>query len=166
MPPGIDLALQIALLLTLGVLCQWLAWRMRFPAILPLLLAGLLLGPVFGVLDPDAFLGNLLFPVISLGVAVILFEGSLTLRFSDIRNVTRMIRNLTSVGVVVTWGVMSAATHFIVGLEWKLSLLFGALVSVTGPTVIVPMLRSIQPTVRVANILRWTIVITEFAQGH
>jgi NhaP-type Na+/H+ or K+/H+ antiporter len=130
-------------------------------AILPLLLAGLLLGPVFGVLDPDAFLGNLLFPVISLGVAVILFEGSLTLRFSDIRNVTRIIRNLTSVGVVVTWGVMSTAAHLIVGLEWKLSLLFGALVSVTGPTVIVPMLRSIQPTARVANILRWEGILVD-----
>ncbi len=161
MSPGIDLALQIALLLTLGVLCQWVAWRMRLPAILPLLLAGLLLGPVFGLLDPDEFLGDLLFPVISLGVAVILFEGSLTLRFSDIRNVTRIIRNLTSIGVIMTWGVMSAAAHFIVGLEWKLSLLFGALVSVTGPTVIVPMLRSIQPTVRVANILRWEGILVD-----
>ncbi len=161
MPPGIDLALQIALLLTLGVLCQWLAWRMRLPAILPLLLAGLLLGPVFGLLDPDGFLGDLLFPVVSLGVAIILFEGSLTLRFSDIRNVARIIRNLTSIGVIVTWGVMSIAAHFIVGLEWKLSLLFGALVSVTGPTVIVPMLRSIQPTARVANILRWEGILVD-----
>jgi NhaP-type Na+/H+ or K+/H+ antiporter len=161
MPPGIDLALLIALLLVLGVLCQWLAWRMRLPAILPLLLAGLALGPAFGVLDPDAFLGELLFPVISLGVAVILFEGSLTLRLSDIRNVTRIIRNLTSIGVVITWGVMSAAAHYIVGLEWKLALLFGALVSVTGPTVIVPMLRSIQPTARVANILRWEGILVD-----
>ena len=161
MPPGIDLGLQIALLLTLGVLCQWLAWRMRLPAILPLLLAGLLLGPVFGLLDPDGFLGDLLFPVVSLGVAIILFEGSLTLRFSDIRNVARIIRNLTSIGVIITWGVMSVAAHFIVGLEWKLSLLFGALVSVTGPTVIVPMLRSIQPTARVANILRWEGILVD-----
>lgn len=161
MQPGFDLALQIALLLTLGVLCQWLAWRMRLPAILPLLLVGLLLGPVFGLLDPDEFLGDLLFPVISLGVAIILFEGSLTLRFSDIRNVTRIIRNLTSIGVAITWGVMSLAAHFIVGLEWKLSLLFGALVSVTGPTVIVPMLRSIQPTARVANVLRWEGILVD-----
>jgi len=79
MPHGIDLALQISLLLMLGVLCQWLAWRMRLPAILPLLLVGLLLGPVFGVLNPDDLLGDLLFPVISLGVAIILFEGSLTM---------------------------------------------------------------------------------------
>ena len=151
MPPSIDLALQIALLLTLGVVCQWVAWRMRLPAILPLLLSGLLLGPWLGVLDPDALLGDLLFPVISLGVAIILFEGSLT----------GIIRNLTSVGVAVTWGVMSAAAHFLVGLDWQLSLLFGALVSVTGPTVIMPMLRSIQPTARVANILRWEGILVD-----
>jgi len=156
-----DLALQVSLLLMLGVLCQWLAWRMRLPAILPLLLVGLLLGPVLGLLNPDEFLGELLFPVISLGVAIILFEGSLTLHFNDIRNVKGIIRNLTSIGVLVTWAVMGAAAHYIVGLDWKLSLLFGALVSVTGPTVIVPMLRSIQPTARIANILRWEGILVD-----
>lgn len=161
MTPGVDLALLTALLLTLGVLCQWLAWRLRLPAILPLLLVGLLLGPVLHLLNPDQFLGELLFPLVSLGVAIILFEGSLTLRFSDIRNVQGIIRNLTSVGVLVTWIVMGAAAHYIVGLEWHLSLLFGALVSVTGPTVIVPMLRSIQPTARIANILRWEGILVD-----
>ena len=119
MPPSFDIALQISLLLALGVVCQWLAWRMRLPAILPLLIAGLVLGPWLELFDPDALMGDLLFPFISLGVAIILFEGSLTLRFSDIRHVGRIIRNLTSVGVVVTWGVMGAAAHFIVGLDWE-----------------------------------------------
>jgi NhaP-type Na+/H+ or K+/H+ antiporter len=161
MPPPFDIALQISLLLMLGVFCQWLAWRMRLPAILLLLIAGLVLGPGLELFDPDVLLGDLLFPFISLGVAIILFEGSLTLRFSDIRNVGRIIRNLTSVGVVVTWGVMGAAAHFIVGLDWHLSLLFGALVSVTGPTVISPMLRSIQPTARIANVLRWEGILVD-----
>lgn len=158
---AINISLQIALLLSLGVACQWLAWRMRMPAILPLLLTGLLLGPGLGLLNPDALLGDLLFPSISLGVAIILFEGSLTLRLTDIRTVTRAIRNLTSVGVAVTWGVMSVAARYIVGLDWNLSLLFGALVSVTGPTVIMPMLRSIRPTARVANILRWEGILVD-----
>ena len=161
MQTGIDLALQISLLMSLGVFCQWIAWRMRLPAILPLLICGIVLGPVLGFLRPDQFLGDLLFPVISLGVAVILFEGSLTLKFSEVRNVQRIIRNLTSIGVLVTAAVMATAAHFIVGLEWKLSLLFGALVSVTGPTVIVPMLRSIRPTARVANILRWEGILVD-----
>ncbi|HET6564519.1 MAG TPA: sodium:proton antiporter [Xanthomonadales bacterium] len=151
----------MSLLLGLGVVCQWLAWRMRIAAILPLLLVGLLLGPGMGVLDPDQFLGDLLFPIVSLGVAIILFEGSLTLRFSDIQNVTGIIRNLTSIGVLVTWGVMGAAAHYVVGLSWQLSLLFGALVSVTGPTVIMPMLRSIKPTSRIANILRWEGILVD-----
>jgi len=161
MSPEMNMALQISLLLMLGVLCQWLAWRMRLPAILPLLLVGLLLGPTLNLLDPDAFLGDLLFPVISLGVAIILFEGSMTLHFADIRNLQGIIRNLTSVGVLVTWAVMGSAAHYIVGLDWQLSLLFGALVSVTGPTVIVPMLRSIQPTARIANILRWEGILVD-----
>lgn len=161
MEPVTDIALQIALLLSLGVACQWVAWRMRMPAILPLLLTGLLLGPGLNLLNPDALLGDLLFPTISLGVAIILFEGSLTLRLSDIRSVTRAIRNLTSIGVVVTCGVMSIAAHYIVGFDWNLSLLFGALVSVTGPTVITPMLRSICPTARVAKILRWEGILVD-----
>ena len=158
---NVDLALMIALLLTLGVVCQWLAWRMRLPAILPLLLAGIVLGPVSGLFDPDQFLGELLFPVISLGVAIILFEGSLTLRFSDIRNVKGIILNLTTLGVMVTWGVMAAAAHYFAGLDWSLALLFGALVAVTGPTVIVPMLRSIQPSPRISNILRWEGILVD-----
>ncbi len=158
---NIDLALLIALLLTLGVLCQWVAWRMRLPAILPLLLAGIALGPGFELLSPDQFLGELLFPVISLGVAIILFEGSLTLRFSDIRNVKGIILNLTTIGVLTTWGVMATAAHYLAGLGWPLALLFGALVSVTGPTVIVPMLRSIQPSPRISNILRWEGILVD-----
>ncbi|HKJ18577.1 MAG TPA: sodium:proton antiporter [Xanthomonadales bacterium] len=158
---SIDLALLSALLLTLGVVCQWIAWRMRLPAILPLLLAGIALGPGLGLLDPDQYLGELLFPVVSLGVAIILFEGSLTLRFSDIRNVKGIILNLTTIGVLVTWAVMAAAAHYLAGLSWELSLLFGALMTVTGPTVIMPMLRSIRPSARVANILRWEGILVD-----
>ena len=156
-----DTALQIAALLSIGAGCQWLAWRMRLPAILPLLLVGLLLGPGLGMLNPDEFLGDLLFPFVSLGVAIILFEGSLTLRFSDIGTVTRVIRNLTSIGVLVTWGIMGLAAHQIAGLDWPLAMLFGALVTVTGPTVIMPMLRSIRPTARIANILRWEGILVD-----
>ena len=117
MPPVIDIALQIALLLSLGLACQWLAWRMRLPAILPLLLTGILLGPGLNLIDPDALMGDLLFPAISLGVAIVLFEGSLTLRLSEIRNLTRAVRNLTSIGVAVTCGVMSVAAHYIMGFD-------------------------------------------------
>ena len=156
-----DIALQIAGLIGLGAFCQWLAWRMRLPAILPLLLVGLLLGPGFGLLDPDAVLGELLFPFVSLGVAIILFEGSLTLRFSDIRNVSGIIRNLTSIGVLVTWAVMTLAAYEFANLDWPIAALFGALMTVTGPTVIMPLLRSIRATERISNILRWEGILVD-----
>lgn len=150
-----------AALIGVGALCNWLAWRVNLPAILFLLLVGLGLGPGLGVLDPDAILGDLLFPLVSLGVAIILFEGALTLRISDIRSVTRIIRNLTTVGVLVTLGIMAAAAHYFVGLDWPLALLFGALVSVTGPTVVIPMLRSIRPNERVSNVLHWEGILID-----
>jgi NhaP-type Na+/H+ or K+/H+ antiporter len=155
------IAFYAAALVGIGAFCNWLAWRLNLPAILFLLLVGLVLGPGLGVLDPDAALGDLLFPLVSLGVAIILFEGALTLRFSDIRHVRRIIRNLTTVGVLVTWGVMGAAAHYLVGLDWPLALLFGALVTVTGPTVVAPLLRSIRPSSRVANILHWEGILID-----
>lgn len=156
-----ELSLFTACLLALGLVCQWLAWRLALPAILPLLLAGLALGPGLGWLNPDRLLGELLFPFVSLGVAVILFEGSLTLKFSSVRSVGRIIRNLCSIGVLLTGVIMAAAAHYLAGLTWVFSFLFGALVSVTGPTVVAPMLRSIQPTVRIANILRWEGILVD-----
>ncbi|TVP09825.1 cation:proton antiporter [Shewanella sp. KCT] len=145
----------------LSIVCQWLGWRLRLPAILPLLLCGLLVGPVFSLLDPDAIFGDLLFPVISLGVAVILFEGALTLNFSEIREHGRMVTHLVSLGTLVTWLCIGVATHFIMGFSWELAMLFGALVVVTGPTVIVPMLRSIKPKSQLASILRWEGIVID-----
>ncbi|MCE9678808.1 cation:proton antiporter [Shewanella sp. AS1] len=152
---------MLGLLGVLSIVCQWLGWRLRLPAILPLLLCGLLVGPVFGVMDPDAIFGDLLFPVISLGVAVILFEGALTLNISEIRDHGRMVTHLVTLGTLVTWAVIGVATHFTMGFDWPLAMLFGALVVVTGPTVIVPMLRSIRPKVQIASILRWEGIVID-----
>ena len=131
-------------LLSIG--CQYLAYRVRLPAILPLLIVGILVGPVWGILDADALFGNLLFPVVSLSVAIILFEGSLTLKFRDIAGHGNMVRNLCSIGVIVTWGIAAVAAHYSLNISWQLAFLFGAIVTVTGPTVIVPMLRTVRPT--------------------
>jgi NhaP-type Na+/H+ or K+/H+ antiporter len=161
MKDSAELAFYAAALVGVGALCNWLAWRVNLPAILFLLLVGLVLGPGMGVLDPDVALGELLFPLVSLGVAIILFEGALTLRFSDIRSVARIIRNLTTIGVLVTWVVMGTAAHFIAGLDWPLAMLFGALVTVTGPTVIMPLLRSIRPNERVSNVLHWEGILID-----
>lgn len=96
--------IAIASIGALGGLCQWHAWRFKLPSILFLLTAGLLVGPIFGLFDPDAFLGDLLFPVVSIFVAIILFEGGLTLKFSDIKGHGAVVTHLITVGVLIaTW---------------------------------------------------------------
>lgn len=145
----------------LAIACQWFAWWVKLPAILFLLLAGVVAGPVTGWLDPDALFGDLLFPMVSLAVAVILFEGSLTLRLDDIRGLERVVRRLVTSGLAVTWLITALATRWLLGFAWELAFLFGALTVVTGPTVIVPMLRTVRPRARLANILRWEGIVID-----
>ncbi len=145
----------------LAAIAQWVAWWVRLPAILFLLLFGILAGPVLGVFDPDALFGDLLFPLISLSVAVILFEGSLTLQFSELKVVGSTVRNLVSIGALVTLGITSLLVNQLIGFDYKLSLLFGAVVVVTGPTVIVPMLRTVRPNKKIADILRWEGIVID-----
>lgn len=141
--------------------CQWLAWRVRLPAILFLLLSGILAGPILGLLDPQQLFGPLLFPLVSLSVALILFEGSLTLRLSEWREIGSVVQRMVTIGALLTWAVIAIATHFLLGFSWELSLLFGTLTLVTGPTVIVPMLRVVRPTSSIANILRWEGIVID-----
>ncbi|ABM02559.1 sodium/proton antiporter, CPA1 family [Psychromonas ingrahamii 37] len=145
----------------LSLLCQWIGWKIRLPAILPLLICGLLIGPGLNILKPDELFGELLFPIISLGVAIILFEGALTLNFKELKNHGRMVTHLVSLGTLITWGCIASATHIILEFQWSMAILFGALVVVTGPTVIVPMLRSIKPKTELASILRWEGILID-----
>ena len=154
-------ALQLAALAALGFCAQWLAWRVRLPAILFLLLLGLVLGPGLGWLDPDAAMGPLLFPFVTLGVAIILFEGAASLRFHELAGVGGTVSRLVTVGALVSVVVLAAAAHWIAGLSWELAALFGALTCVTGPTVIMPMLRSVRPNARISNVLRWEGIVID-----
>ena len=153
--------LTIAAITMLGGACQWLAWRLRLPAILFLLITGIVAGPGVGWLNPDALMGDLLFPFVSLSVAIILFEGALTLKFSEIRGMQHVVRRFATSGVLVTWTVAALAARLIAGFDWGLAILFGAIMVVTGPTVIVPMLRTVRPTARIANILRWEGIVVD-----
>lgn len=153
--------LAIAIIGIAALACQWLAWRVRLPAILFLLLSGLALGPVAGWLAPDQLFGDLLFPLISLAVAVILFEGSLTLNFQELGSLSTVVRRMITVAAPITWAIIAVTTHYLFGLGWDISILFGALMVVTGPTVITPLLRSVRPTAKVANVLRWEGIIID-----
>jgi NhaP-type Na+/H+ or K+/H+ antiporter len=156
--------LQLISLASIGIIsliCQWVAWRLRLPAILFLLLAGIFVGPYLGFLQPDALFGDMLFPIVSLAVAVILFEGSLTLKFQELREHGKMVRNLLLSGVVVTWLVGTIASRYVVDLSWSIATLFGAIVVVSGPTVIMPLLRSVRPNARIHNILKWEGIVVD-----
>jgi NhaP-type Na+/H+ or K+/H+ antiporter len=157
----LDLGFLLVGILGVGFLAQWLAWRVRLPAILFLLLAGILMGPVAGVLKPDTLLGPLLFPVVSLAVSVILFEGSLTLRFSELPDIGRAVRGLVTYAAVLSVLLLGVAAHYLAGLNWEVALLFGALTCVTGPTVIAPILRTVRPNARIANTLRWEGIVID-----
>lgn len=156
-----QLTAMLALVGVLSIFCQWLGWKMHLPAILPLLVCGLAVGPGLGLLNPDALFGELLFPIISLGVAIILFEGALTLNFKEIRDHGQMVVHLVTIGMLVTWVTISLACYLLMGFAPGLAMLFGALVVVTGPTVIVPMLRSIRPAANLGSILRWEGIVID-----
>lgn len=144
-----------------GFACSWLAWRMKLPAILFLLFAGILAGPVLGWIDPDALFGSLLTPIVSVAVAIILFEGSLTLKFSEIRGHGSVVTNLVTIGVVVTWLCAGLTSYYVMGWDIYLSALFGAVVTVSGPTVVMPLLRAVRPKSSVSSILRWESILID-----
>jgi NhaP-type Na+/H+ or K+/H+ antiporter len=125
----------------LGIAGQIIAERFQLPAILPLLVLGILCGPAgLGFVHPEA-LGHALEAVIHLGVAIILFEGGLSLDPQRLAKVGVPVRNLLTLGVLVTGFGSAAVAHWLVGMPWTTAALFGAIVTVTGPTVVVPLLR-------------------------
>ena len=155
------LLVELASVAVLGVGAQWLAWRLRLPSILLLLLFGLAAGPlaiaIFGRrwIDPDAMLGPFLMPLVSVAVAIILFEGGLSLRLRDLCEIGAVVRNLVTIGVLVSWLLAGAAAYYVAGISFRLSFLLGAILSVTGPTVVIPLLRHVRPLARLEAIARW-----------
>ena len=157
---NVDLVVLSAIFVA-GFACQWIAWRLKLPSILFLLLTGIFAGPVMGWLDPEALLGDLLTPVVSIAVAIILYEGSLTLKLSEIRGHGAVVRNLVTIGVAITWFVATLAAHRVLGWDIYLAALFGGIVTVSGPTVIMPLLRTIRPTRAVSSVLRWEGILVD-----
>ena len=167
--------IELASIIILGILAQWVAWKFKIPAILPLILIGLLVGPIASFYSPDGskfiepiwngskglFPGESLYYFVSLAIGVILFEGGLTLKRSEILNVSNVIVKLISVAVVITFIGAGVAVHFIFGLSWKISLLFSALIIVTGPTVITPILRNIPLKRDISAILKWEGILID-----
>ncbi|MDX1637781.1 MAG: sodium:proton antiporter, partial [Balneolaceae bacterium] len=140
---------------------QWLAWRTKLPAILLLLIGGIIAGPVTGILAPDDLMGEALPPFISLSVGIILFEGGLSLKFSELKNIGGAVIKLVSMGVLITWVITSVSALYLFDLGLELSVLVGAILVVTGPTVIIPLLRQVRPEGRVSSILKWEGIVID-----
>lgn len=155
------LLIGLTSILVFGIGAQWLAWRTNLPAILLLLISGILAGPVFNLLDPDVLMGDLFTPFISVSVAIILFEGGLSLRFSELKNTGSVIVNLVTAGAILTWGITAFSAYYIFDFGWELSILLGAILVVTGPTVILPLLRQVRPSGQVGSILKWEGIVID-----
>ncbi len=168
--------LELAGIIILGILAQWVAWRFKIPAILPLILIGLLVGPFASEFlsedgskwiepiwngDHGLFPGESLYYFVSLAISIILFEGGLTLKRSEIKHVGPVITKLITLGSVITFLLAGALAHFIFSLSWQISFLFSALIIVTGPTVITPILRNIPLKKDVSTVLKWEGILID-----
>lgn len=156
-----DPALTIALALAAGMLAQAVARHLRVPGIVVLLGAGVLLGPDGAAVIRPETLGRTLPMVVGFSVAVILFEGGMNLSLSRLRREARSIRQLVTLGALVTAAGGAASARLILGWSWTISILFGTLVIVTGPTVVTPLLRRLKVEARVATLLEAEGVLTD-----
>lgn len=151
----------ISSVIALGISAQWLAWRTKLPAILLLLVFGIIAGPVTGWINPDELLGDILSPFVSISVAIILFEGGLSLRMAEFRKIGGVVIKLMTIGLVITWSLAAIAAHYLLGLSIEIAILFGAILIVTGPTVIIPLLRQVRPTENTGSILKWEGIVND-----
>lgn len=155
------LSILIVAVVGAGILAQWLSWRFAVPAIVLLSLAGLLLGPISGWAHPTKDFGPALRPLIGLAVAIILFEGGLTLRMQELKREGRQIMRLIVAGLPLNFALGFLASRFVGGLSVPVALLFGAIMTVTGPTVIIPLLRQARLARRPASLLKWEGIIND-----
>ncbi len=147
--------------MALGVGAQWVAWRFRFPAIILLALAGLIIGPVTGWINPSELFGSHLQSLVSLCVAIILFEGGLSLHFNELKTTAVGVRRLVYLGAPLAWLFATAAAVFVGGLSLPVAAVFGAIMVVTGPTVIIPMLRQAKLNRRTAAYFKWEGIVND-----
>lgn len=151
----------IAVIGVIGIGAQWIAWRFRFPAIVLLLVAGLVIGPVTGWLVPSEVLGKLINPLVAAAVAIILFEGGLTLDFGYLRDSGQALRRVVFMAAPLMWAAIAACAHYVAGLSWATSAVMGGILVVTGPTVVQPLLQNARLDKRVASILQWEAIVND-----
>ena len=160
--------LELSAIIVFGILAQWIAWRMKIPAIFPLILLGLFMGPLSILfldkqwINPEnIFAGNTMYYFVSLSVGIILFEGGLTLKFKEVRKLAGVVRNLLIFGPIIMGLGGAIIAHYFLNMDYRVGLLFGSLIIVTGPTVIAPILRSVKPNKNLSTILKWEGIVID-----
>jgi len=158
-----DPALELGLILAGAVGAQLLAAQLRIPAIVPLLIVGVVLGPyVIGAIDPDQLLGDLLDPIVALAVGAILFDGSISLHRQQLEHgVGGVVGRLTTIGVAITWGLAGASAMLLLGVDHRIAIILGAVLTLSGPTVVLPLLEFVRPTPRPDAVLRWEGILID-----
>ena len=154
-------AIAVLCIAVAGITAQWLAWRLRLPAIVLLFAVGLIVGPGLQIMRPAEMFGNALRPLVGLAVAIIVFEGGLGLTFQELRAAGGGVLRLTTVAVPVSFGLATFAAHMLGGLGWGAAMVFGAITIVTGPTVILPLLRHTKLERRMASFLKWEAIVND-----
>lgn len=145
----------------LGVATQWVAWRLAIPAIILLFFAGMLAGPILHLVNPARDFGDLVQVLIKIAVALILFEGGINLRLHELKTSGRGVRQLVGLGLPLAWIFGTLAAHYVGGFSTPVSLLLSAIVVVTGPTVIMPLIRQTTLSSRVNSLLKWEGIIND-----
>jgi len=164
---GSDVIFACAMIGSLGLGAQWLAWRLQAPAIVLMSLAGLAVGPLWSVifgeplLSPQATFGDVFRPIVSLAVAVILFEGGLVLKFENLREAGAAVRRMIFIGGPLAWIMGTIAAYYAAGLDWASAVVFAGVMVVTGPTVIMPLLRQSKLGGRPAQFLKWEGIVND-----
>lgn len=149
------------LILCAGVGSQWLAWRANLPAIVVLIAAGIILGPVTGVIDLQQMSSKDFNEIVGLGVAIILFSGGMELKLEEYRRIGQGIKRLTILGPPIAWGLGCLAAHYIGGMDWPVSFVLAAILVVTGPTVVLPLLQQAKLNRETASLLRWEGIVND-----
>ncbi|NND06610.1 MAG: sodium:proton antiporter [Saprospiraceae bacterium] len=168
---------ELAGIIILGIGAQWLSWKLKLPAILPLIILGLLVGPISTlwtaggekwlepIYNPSTGVGifpeRYFFFFVSLSIGIILFEGGLTLKRKEIKGLGPVILRLISLGSLVTFIGAGIATYFLLDLNLSVAFLIGALIIVTGPTVIAPILQNIPLKKNISTTLKWEGIIID-----
>ncbi|MDB2675443.1 cation:proton antiporter [Flavobacteriales bacterium] len=160
--------IELSAIIVFGILAQWIAWKMKIPAIFPLILLGLFMGPLSTLfldkqwINPEnIFAGNTMYYFVSLSVGIILFEGGLTLKFKEVRQLAGVVRNLLIFGPIIMGLGGAFVAHYFLDMDYRVGLLFGSLIIVTGPTVIAPILRSVRPKKNLSTILKWEGIVID-----